>query len=250
MIVDAHAHLGLDQVFDEDFTAAKLVASQERNGIDVTLVQPGTAHDLDTVRRYHDAIADLAAEHPGHFFGIANPNPHLTGDAYEREVERCVRELGFVGIKLHPTAHAADPGGRDGHRVFATAAALGVPLMVHTGQGIPWAAPALLDPLAVEFPDLTIVVAHAGGGIFAAEAGQLAARRAKIYLECSWTAGFVVRRWCDELGADRLMFGSDHAENAAAELGKLRTADLADADLTMVLGGTARQVFGLEGAGA
>ena len=35
-IVDAHAHLGLDEVFDEDFTAEELIAAQKQCGIDIT----------------------------------------------------------------------------------------------------------------------------------------------------------------------------------------------------------------------
>jgi predicted TIM-barrel fold metal-dependent hydrolase len=43
------------------------------------------------------------------------------------------------------------------------------------------------------------------------------------------------------------MFGSDHADNAAAELAKLRTAGLSEEELVWVLGGTALRVFGLDG---
>lgn len=247
MIVDAHAHLGWDQVFDHDFREDALLESQERNGIDVTLVQPATAHDLPTVQRYHDAIADLARRFPGHFFGIANPNPHLAGDAYETEVRRCVQELGFVGIKLHPMAHAVNPAGHAGRRVFALAQDLGVPVIVHTGSGIPWSAPALIDPAASERPGLKIVLAHAGAMILAGEAGQLAARRPNVYLECTWSASHTVQEWCRRFGPQRLLFGSDHAENAPVELAKFRSIGFSDEELGWMLGGTAASVFGLRG---
>jgi len=245
MIIDAHAHLGVDEVFDEHFREDELIASQEANGINVTLVQPGTVHNLEGVQEQHDAIAELARRYPGRFYGIANPSPHLPGGQYEREVRRCVLELGFVGIKLHPLAHAVNPVGRHGRRVFAVAAELGVPVMVHTGAGIPWAAPSLLGPVACEHPGLKIVVAHAGAMVLAAEAGNLAEEHPNVYLECSWTGGFLVRRWAERLGAHRLMFGSDHADNAAAELAKLRTCGLDSEQLRWVLGQTAAAVFGL-----
>lgn len=245
MIVDAHAHLGYDTIFDVDFTSEALLRSQADNGLDVTLVQPASAHDLPTVQRYHDAIAELAAAHPGRFRGIANPNPHLPGDAYQAELARCVHELGFVGVKLHPTAHALNPVGRDGLAAFAMISELGVPVMVHTGSGIPWAAPSLLGPVAERYPDLRLVVAHAGGMILAAEAGQLAAGHANVYLECSWVGGFLVKQWAEEFGARRLMLGSDHAENAATELTKFRTAGLSEEELRWALGGTAAEVFRL-----
>jgi uncharacterized protein len=247
MIVDAHAHLGFDEVFDHDFTERSLIESQERDGIDVTLVQPATVHDLDGARRYHDAIADLAARHPGRFHGIANPNPHLPGDDYKTEVSRCIHDLGFVGIKVHPTAHAVNPLGRHGRRAFALADGLGVPVLVHTGSGIPWAAPALLEPIADEYPRLKLVLAHAGAMVLAGEAGSLASRHQNVYLECSWTAGFLARDWAQSLGADHLLFGSDHAENATTELAKFRTAGLTDEELAWALGKTAAALFRLPG---
>jgi len=245
MIVDAHAHLGLDEIFDEDFTEAALVGGQKANGIDASLVQPGTCHDLAGVRRQHDAIADAAARQPGHIFGIANPNPHLADAEYEAEVRRCLEQLHFVGLKIHPFAHAVNPLGRHGRRAFALAAALDVPVMVHTGAGIPWAAPSLLAPVAEAHPDLRIVVAHAGGGILAAEAGLLAERHANVCLECSWTAGFMIRRWVSAFGPRRVLFGSDHAENAAAELANFRTAGLTPVELDWTLGRAATAIFRL-----
>ena len=245
MIIDAHAHLGYDVVFDQEFPASDLIAGQEQNGIDVTLVQPGTAHDLEGARSYHDAIAALCREHPGRFHGIANPNPHVPGDGYERAGRRGVEEMGCGGVKVHPPAHAVNPGGRDGRRAFALADRLGVPVIVHTGSGIPWAAPALLDPIATEHPDVKIVLAHAGGMILAGEAGQLAERHANVFLECSWTGAFLVRGWIERFGANRILFGSDHADNAATELTKFRSTGCTAEELAWALGGTAAAVFRL-----
>ncbi|HEX2949875.1 MAG TPA: amidohydrolase family protein [Armatimonadota bacterium] len=249
MIVDAHAHLGFDEVFDEDFTEADLLDSQQRNGIDVTLVQPALVHDRATVMQYHDKIADLAARYPGRFYGIANPNPHLPDDEYVHEIERCLHELHFVGIKLHPFAHAVNPGGRHGRRVFALAAEYGVPIIVHSGPGLPWSNPALLAPLAEEYPQLSIIVAHAGGSICVGEAGVLAERYPNVYLEPSWTGGFHVKGWITHLGAERMLLGSDHADNAATELTKFRTIGLNDEELAWILGKTAVKLFALETVG-
>ena len=243
MIIDAHAHLGWDEVYDHDFTEGDLLRSQAANGIDVTLVQPAITHELDSAARYHDAIADLGARHPGRFKGIANPDPHLSGGAWEREVRRCIRDLGFVGVKMHPAAHAVNPGGRHGRLVFEACATLGVPLIVHTGSGIPWSAPSLLAPMAGMFPDLDVVVAHSGMMVLAGEAARLAVECPNVYLELSWTAGFLARQWATDFGAHRLLFGSDHAENAATELAKVRTAGLSDEEMGWVLGGTAARVF-------
>jgi hypothetical protein len=96
-VVDVHAHLGDDQIFEHEFTRDQLLHGQAENGVAATIVQPASVADLATVRAQHDAIAALAAELPGQFFGMAAPNPRLPEADYFAEVRRCVRELRFVG---------------------------------------------------------------------------------------------------------------------------------------------------------
>jgi predicted TIM-barrel fold metal-dependent hydrolase len=244
-VVDVHAHLGEDQIFEYEFTREELLHGQTGNGVAATIVQPASVADLATVRVQHDTIAALAAEFSGRFFGMAGPNPRLPEADYFGEVRRCVRELGFVGLKLHTLAHATSPISRAGRRAFEAARALGVPLMIHTGSGIPWAAPALITGMAREFADVRIVMAHSGMMVLAHEALIVAQTCANVVLETSWTGGPFVRRFIRTLGVDRVVFGSDHGDNVATELTKHRTIGLTDAEVAGVLGETAIEVYGL-----
>jgi predicted TIM-barrel fold metal-dependent hydrolase len=47
------------------------------------------------------------------------------------------------------------------------------------------------------------------------------------------------------IGADRVMFGSDHLTNVAPELAKLHAITLRDDERRAILGGTAQRVFHL-----
>ena len=243
MIVDVHTHLGYDYVFEEDFSSKQLLANMEKNEVDVSIVQPGTVLDLETVIKQHNVIADFSKEMPGRIFGMANPNPHLPRDDYCRELERCIKDLGFVGVKLQTLGHGVDPNKSAGRNVFEAASDLSVPVMVHTGTGIPRSLPSALIPTAKDFPDLKIVLAHCGGSMFAGEAALAARLCPNMYLETSWLPGFVTRRFCRALGADRIMFGSDHGDNVATELTKFRTMGLTDEELEWCLGKTAVKVF-------
>ncbi len=235
----------MDQVFEHEFTREALLLGQSANGVDVTIVQPGSVADLPTVRAQHDAIAALAREHPGRFLGMACPNPRLPELEYFEEVQRCVRDLGFVGLKLHTLAHAVSPVSRAGRRAFEASQAFGVPLMIHTGSGLPWAAPGLILPAARDFPGVRVVMAHSGMMVFAVEALPVAEACPNVWLETSWTGGPHVRRFVRTLGPDRVLFGADHADNVATELTKHRTIGLADHELEWVLGRTAVEVYGL-----
>jgi len=62
-------------------------------------------------------------------------------------------------------------------------------------------------------------------------------------LETSWLPGFIISRFCNSLGAERIMFGSDHGDNAAAELAKFEAISLTDQELEWCLGKTAEKVF-------
>jgi predicted TIM-barrel fold metal-dependent hydrolase len=159
------------------------------------------------------------------------------------DISRCVEDLKFIGLKIHPAGHAVDLAATDGQKAAATAHEMGLPLMVHTGVGLPWAAPAAIGPVAKKYPKLSIIAAHAGMFIFSGEAGQLAAEHENVYLELTWTPGIMIKSWTRSLGADRLMFASDIPANAAEELFKVKHCGIDAAQQEMVLSGTAKQVY-------
>lgn len=243
MIIDVHAHLGIDCVFDETFTRQELEEKHLDHGIDISIVQPASCHDLESVRSQHDEIARLAAEFPGRYYGMANPNPHLPSAIYEAEVRRCVEELGFVGLKIHTFAHAVNPAGRDGRKVFELARKLDIPVMIHTGAGIPFANPTNLIPIANDYPDVKIVLAHCGMMIMAGEMPIVLKNRPNVYADITWTGGFMVRRWSETFGADRFLYGSDHADNAGSELAKVRTSGIPQEHQDWILAKSALSVY-------
>jgi predicted TIM-barrel fold metal-dependent hydrolase len=243
MIVDAHTHLGYDHVFEYDFRLEDLLGGMKKNRVDVSIVQPGSTFELGVVVKQHNAIAALSKKMPGRIYGMANPSPHLPRAKYRRELERCVKDLGFVAVKVHPLAHAVNPNGSKAKAVFEDALDLGIPVMVHTGSGVPWTLPSALIPVARRYPKLSIVVAHSGSNIFAGEAALAAELCPNVYLETTWLSSSTIHEFCKTLGADRIMFGSDHAANIPVELAKFRTRDLSQKELDWCLGRTAAKVF-------
>ncbi len=248
LILDAHAHLGHDVVFDEEGTEEELLEWHERCQISGAIIQPFVPRPyLSDTEAIHDRIAAMCKKHSGRYFGMASINPHLRPEEYEGEAARCVKELGFVGVKLTPIAHAAHPASRDGRHVFEVASALNVPVMVHTGAGIPFADPAAVETAASSFTKVPIILAHAGTDLFFAQALSLARRYEHVYLEPSWLSILNVRKALHTVGPGKIMFSSDHAVNIPVELCKYRTLLPPGEALSKVLGGTAREVFGLAG---
>ncbi len=243
-VVDAHTHLGPCRVFDLDTSEDDLLGSMDSNDIGVNLVQPYPGPP--SPREVHDRIAALGKAHPGRFFGIASINPHQDRDAYFAELSRCVRELGFVAVKLHTIGHSLNPAGADGTTVFESASQLGIPVMVHTGMGIPFAAPSTLQPQLEQFPKVPVVMAHAGHGVFSGEAIAIAQHYPQVSLEPSWCTFYNVGAMVAALGANRVMFGADLPANVPVMLESVRSCGLSKADEEMVMGGAAKEIFKLD----
>lgn len=242
-VVDTHAHLGECCVFGLVSTEEELIRRMDENGIDATIVQPYPG--AKEAAKAHDRIAEMCEKYPDRFFGLASVSPHGDHDAYRREVARCVKELNFVGVKLHTIGHGVNPLSEDGDFVFATAHELGIPAMVHTGPGVPFALPSLCIPAAQKYPELKIILAHAGFGVFSAEAQVAASVCGNLYLETSWCVGEDIRWMISTIGSDRVMMGADLPSNVPVEVAKYRALDLDRDVYDKVMGGTAIDVFKL-----
>jgi len=241
--IDTHAHLGECCVFGLYATEEDMLRRMDESGVDATIIQPYPG--ATDYHQRHDEIADLCARHPGRFFGLASVSPHVGKDKYQREIERCVKDLKFVALKLHTIGHAVNPLTEDGDLVFATAFQFGIPAMVHTGAGIPFSLPALCMPAANKYPDLKIILAHAGGGIVSAEAQVAASICKNLYLETSWCLGEDIRWMINTIGPDRIMMGADLPSNVPVEFAKYKALEIEPAVYDKVMGETAIDVFKL-----
>ena len=246
-VVDAHAHLGECCVFGLIATEEELIRRMDENSVDATIVQPYPG--AKEAAKTHDRIAEMCAKYPGRFFGLASVSPHGDHDAYRSEVERCVKQLQFVGVKLHTIGHGVNPLSEDGDLVFATAHDLGIPAMVHTGPGVPFALPSLCIPAAQKYPALKIILAHAGFAVFSAEAQVAASVCGNLYLETSWCIGEDIRWMISTIGPDRVMMGADLPSNVPVEVAKYKALDLEKEVYDKVMGGTAVEVFKLGARG-
>lgn len=240
-MLDAHQHLGPCRVFDLDVDEAALTQAAHEGSLTGAVIQPFPgAPDPVAV---HDRIAAFAQRADFPCWGLASLTPHQDDDAYRSEVRRCVQTLGFVGVKLHTIGHAVNPGSADAARVFEVAQELDIPVMVHTGDGVPFADPAAVLPRAREFPNVRIVIAHAGGGMFAGSAMAVAQDCSNVYLETSWCKTPEIGLMIEKLGAHRVMIGADLPFNIAPELSKYKALRLSARDEEVVLSRTAGEVF-------
>lgn len=243
-IVDTHGHLGPSPTGGSgETTEEDVLQAMDAHGVAATLVMPQSLQPDE--RAAHDRVARFAAAHPGRIFGMASISPLWDEAEYYAEARRCVRELGFKALKLHPGSYNTAPTLPRAEKCFRAAAELGVPLLIHTGLGAPAALPALVIPRAQQFPHLPIVLAHAGFVAYADEAVVAAQVCPNVYLEPSWCQYYQAKKMVATIGSERMLMGSDHPANLTVELAKYRAAGLLDAELANCLGRTARRLFAL-----
>lgn len=243
MIIDSHAHLGNCRVFGSHVSEQELIGVMDTNGIDTSLVLPFPGADNEPA--VHNAIANLAKAFPGRIHGVISINPHIDDQKYNDEVKRCVEELGFVGLKLHPFGHACPVAAPDADKIFEAARKYNLPLILHSGLGAPYACPSMFIPKAMQYPDLKIVIAHAGAYIYTAEAIVAAEICPNVYLETSWCAPHRIKEMIEKFGPERVMLGADIPENVATELTKYRSVGLTPEQLRISTEETAKKVFNL-----
>ncbi len=242
-IIDIHAHLGSCKVFDQSIGEEDLLRAMDENNIEAMIVQPFPG--VSDARAVHDRIAKLGSRHPGRIFGMVSINPHIGREQYITEVERCIKDLRFVAIKLHTIGHAISPLSEDADIVFKTAERLKVPVMVHTGLGTPFSNPSLCIPKAKEYPNVPIILSHSGFCILAAEAYIAAKECQNIYLGSAWTPVVDLEFLIKGIGASRIMFESDFPINIPVELAKFKALKLSKEELQECLRAVAKKVFNL-----
>ncbi len=209
----------------------------------------------------NDFVAGCVAAHPDVFCGFASVDP-LTGPAAVAELERAVRDLGLKGLKMHPGAQGFSPDDRAYYPIWETASALGVPLLVHTGTtglgaGMPGgggihlggADPMLLDPVAADFPDLQIVMAHPAWP-WQDEQIAVALHKPNTWIDLSgWSPRYFAPELVREIGGrlqDRVLFGTDYPFISHEKwFSAFEALGLGDAVTERVLRGNASRLLGL-----
>lgn len=124
-----------------DFDALRL-ETMDRAGIDLSVLSvttPGVQAESDAAtairlaRAANDALAEQVARHPSRYAGFAHL-PLQDPKAAAEELERCVRQLGFVGALINGQTRGQYLDA-DGFLPFwERVAALDVPIYLHPGQ--------------------------------------------------------------------------------------------------------------------
>src|SRR5262249_42717059 len=232
------------------------IAAMDAAGIELGLISAW--HGPEGPLISNDEVAGFVAAHPTRLAGLASVDLRRPMSAV-RELRRCVRELGFKGVRIVPWLWGLPPSDRRYYPVYAECVELGVPFCTQvghtgplrsseTGRPIPY-----LDDVALDFPELVIVAGHIGYP-WTEEMIALARKYPNVYID---TSAYTAKRYPPELvrylqggGRRKVLFGTNYPmivpDKALEGLGAL---GLDDEARELFLGGNALRVFGLAHAG-
>lgn len=181
-------------------------------------------------------------------------NPFLTLRP-EQELRRQVQHEGFRILKLYPTYQWFYPNDPMIYPMYAVAQEVGIPVMFHTGSSVfpgsklKYGNPLLWDEVAVDFPDLKLVLCHAGRPLWYDEAAYVARMQKNVYLDLSGLPAKNLLKYLPDLErlGGKCIFGSDWPgvrrvrENIAA----LRALPISEPVREAILWRTAATLLGL-----
>lgn len=203
------------------FSTKALLNAMDEAQIETSVVHPLRSESVQWIVS-NEFIADVVKEAPDRLIGFAGVTPYST-DAVP-ELKHAIEDLGLRGLKLHPPMQMFNPGDALNFPVYEQMQSYGLPILFHTGSGPTqmsdrYSNPHLLDEVAVHFPNLKIMMAHAGR-FWYQETLTMMRRHPNIYVDISATVGkatgyglllFLLVAMKEVVGnVDRVLFASDY----------------------------------------
>lgn len=147
-------------------------------------------------------------------FTSLNPNVHPD---LPSKLEFYVNEGGVRGVKLHPSYQFFYPNEARLYPLYAKAQELRVPIIYHIGTSIfkgtklKYCDPIHLDDIAVDFPDLTLIMAHSGRGFWYNDCFALSRLHKNLYMDVTGLPPQNLLTYFPELekNSEKVLFGSD-----------------------------------------
>jgi predicted TIM-barrel fold metal-dependent hydrolase len=242
MIWDVHTHLGGVDGRTPEEKMAKLIGFADRMGVERICLFMGYPFLIDPtpkqLREQNDQVLRALAHYHDRAFGFVYTSGKHPDESV-REIDRCVKNGPMVGVKLWVARRAAE---KELDPIVAHATELRAPILQHTwfkvnGNLAGESSPLDLVDLVKRHPKATIICGHSGGDW---QLGLRAIRSTtSLFTETGGsdpTSGFVEMA-VKELGADRVLYGSDTGGRSfASQLAKVRGADVPDEAKKKILG--------------
>lgn len=272
MVVDFHTHIFPEKIAAKtiafleekahitsfcDGTEEGLVKSMDMAGVDVSVVLPVMTkpEQFHTINKFAAQLNEKYRNRRTRLWSFGGIHPDSPD--YKREL-RTIKDLGLLGIKLHPDYQDTHFDDIRYMRILDYASELGLVSVVHAGVDVGFpdnvrCTPRQIRKVVDEVAPKNLVLAHYGGFDMWEDVQELLAGK-DVYLDTSFTAGYIK----DEVflgilkkhGADRILFATDSPWSGQKEsLEHIRGLVKDNKDLNKILGQNAGKLIAQAFAG-
>ncbi len=173
----------------------------------------------------NEEVAEAAAANPDVFIPFASIDP-AKGKMGAREARNLIENYGVKGFKFHPISQEFFPNDPKAFPLYEEIAAAKLPALFHTGQTgigagmrggagirLKYGNPMYLDDVAVDFPDMPIIMAHPSFP-WQEEALAVCLHKPQVYIDLSgWSPKYfpaILVQYANTLIKHKVLFGSDY----------------------------------------
>lgn len=204
-------------------TLEAYLRKMDRADIDRSLLIAVRAGDLRMRGSFeitYERVAEVCAAYPHRFSGLAGVDP-FRGMQGIYDLERAVKEMGFVGAHLYPHWFGLAPNDRRYYPYYAKCCELDIPIMMQVGHNLVYSRerrlpsvgrPITLDEVAIDFPELKLIGIHIGVP-WTDEMISMAWKHENVFIG---TDAYAPKHWPPQLvhylntyGRDKVLFGTD-----------------------------------------
>lgn len=207
-IIDFHTHLDERWFSSPTPGVTEMVAALDRFNVEIACVFTIMGFYEDCAA-HNDALLRRADEYPERLIPFVTVDPKV-GPASIVELERCLANPRFRGVKFHPwlQAFASSMVRETMTELLRIAGRHDVPVLYHDGTP-PYSTTYQIAELARWAPDTTIVLGHAGSADYADAAAQLIRDLPNLYGNYCGSRPGELLHLVDVAGAEKIIFGSD-----------------------------------------
>ncbi len=205
-------------------TIEETVAYYRQHQIGFVMFTVDSEAQIGRRRIPNEEIAEAAAKNSDIMIAFASIDPHK-GRMGAREARRLIEEGVVKGFKFHPTVQGFHPYDRMAWPLYEIIAEHRLPAIFHSGHSgigsgmraggglrLEYSNPMHLDDVAIDFPDMQIVVAHPSWP-WQDEALSLCLHKPNVWIDLSgWSPKYFppqLVQYANTLLKDRVLFGSD-----------------------------------------